>query len=253
MNTQPSLQKPKVGVFDSGIGGFSVLKEIRDVTSVDVLYFGDCARAPYGNRTSEEIQMFMEEIINTLQQQDVTHFVSACNSMSVTMTDTILKDCGVDHTHYMDMLKAFKEYGRFSSDSKVLVIGTRATIVSGAYQEVLNEKNVPVEEYIFKTLAGLIEQGVSEDEVYDVVLVGMMHAKELGVTHIVYGCTHYPLIDTVFRRCAEDIEWNGDFIDPAKYVAEAVSQWNLEGERNTFFEASEVTEPFRTLSEKYAI
>lgn len=247
--------KPKIGIFDSGVGGFSVLKEIRKKTNADVLYFGDCARAPYGNRSTEEICMFMEEIIHNLKGQEVTHFVSACNSMSVNMTDKILKDCGIDSSRYMDMLRAFKDCTNLPSDSKVIVFGTRATISSGAYQEVLNEKNIQTDEYIFKTLAGLIEnrKEINEREIHDMVSVGMLYAKDLGATHILYGCTHYPLVDDIFKKCAKKIEWNGVFIDPAIYVGDVVAKWNLDGKSSTFFEASEVTEEFRLLSDNYAI
>ncbi len=247
--------QPKIGIFDSGVGGFSVLKEIRNKTSADVLYFGDCARAPYGNRSIEEICMFMEEIIHNLKTQEVTHFVSACNSMSVNMTDKILKDCGIENDKYVDMLKAFKYYSNLPKDSKVLVFGTKATISSGAYQEVLNEKKIQTDEYIFKTLAGLIEkkEEISDGEIQDMVLVGMLYAKDVGATHVLYGCTHYPLVDNIFKKCAKKIEWDGVFIDPAVYVGDVVAKWNLEGKKNTFFEASEVTEEFRLLSDNYAI
>ena len=72
-----------VGVFDSGVGGFTVLREIRDVTKADIIYFGDCARAPYGNRSKDEIVMFIKETIINLQAKNVTHFVSACYIISV--------------------------------------------------------------------------------------------------------------------------------------------------------------------------
>ncbi len=242
----------KLGIFDSGIGGFSVLKEIRDKTPVDVLYFGDCARAPYGNRSIDEISLFIREIILSLQGQEVTHFVSACNSMSVMTTNKLLESCGVDKEKYVDMLRAFKDYSNFPNNARVLVIGTQVTIQSGAYQEVLIERNIDTHEYIFKTLAGLIEKGVSGQELEEIVTVGMEHAKEIGATHIVYGCTHYPLIDDVFRRCSERVNWGGEFVDPALYVAEVVAKWNLRGEKNTFFEASEVTPAFSLLSTKYS-
>ncbi|MCF7898694.1 MAG: aspartate/glutamate racemase family protein [Candidatus Pacebacteria bacterium] len=245
--------KPKLGIFDSGVGGFSVLEEIRSVTSADILYFGDCARAPYGNRSMGEICMFMKEIIANLKLQEVTHFVSACNSMSVTMTDKILKDSGIENSKYVDMIKVFKEYVKFDNGSKAIIFGTKATISSGAYQEVLTEKNVEVGQYAFKTLAGLIERKASDGDLYEVVSSGMNYAKKIGATHIIYGCTHYPLISKIFENCARDIKWDGEFINPAKYVAKAVSKWNLEGEKNTSFEASEVTYTFKFLSEKYEI
>lgn len=251
MNTDTPSILPKLGIFDSGVGGFSVLKEVRNKTSADVLYFGDCARAPYGNRSPDEIVIFIEEIIANLQSQEVTHFVSACNSMSVMTTDRMLKECNVSSDRYIDMLRAFKEYSSFSNEDQILIIGTHATITSGAYQEVLKEKKVTSHEYIFKTLAGVIEKDGNEDELYEIIMMGINYAKEKQASHILYGCTHYPLVDNIFKKCAKDAGWGGAFIDPAVYVAEAVSKWNLEGKKNTFFEASEITKAFKELSDKY--
>ena len=242
---------PKVGIFDSGIGGFSVLKEVRGKTQADILYFGDCARAPYGNRSSAEILLFIEEIVSNLKKQDVTHFVSACNSMSVMMTNIMLQDCGIDEVNYVDMVRAFKEYSTFSKEDVVLVVGTHVTIQSGVYQEALIEKHVSVDEYVFKTLAGLIERDGEYDDIYDVIEQGILHAKKVDATHIVYGCTHYPLVDEIFKDCAKKNDWNGVFVDPAYYVGEAVAKWNLLGGRETFFEASEVTKPFSQLASTY--
>jgi glutamate racemase len=242
---------PKVGIFDSGIGGFSVLKEVRGKTEADILYFGDCARAPYGNRSSDEILLFIEEIVSNLKKQEVTHFVSACNSMSVMMTNIMLHDCGIDEVNYVDMIRAFKEYSTFSKGDVVLVVGTQVTIESGAYQETLTEKQIPVREYVFKTLAGLIEREASRDDLYEVIELGILYAKKVGATHLVYGCTHYPLVDEIFKHCAKKNGWSGAFVDPACYVGEAVAKWNLLGARETFFEASEVTTPFSTLASSY--
>lgn len=241
----------RIGIFDSGVGGFSVLKEVREKTNADILYFGDCARAPYGNRSSNEILLFVEEIVKNLKRQDVTHFVSACNSMSVVMTNIMLKDCGIHEKQYIDMIRAFKEHAHFSSEDVVLVFGTQVTIQSGAYQETLQEKNVLAETYIFKTLAGLIEKNVSYDEIYNVVEQGILHAKRVNATHIVYGCTHYPLVDQIFKDCAKKNNWDGTFIDPAIYVAQVVANWNLSGQNETFFEASEVTASFGTFASSY--
>lgn len=253
MSNETTHTKTKVGVFDSGIGGFSVLKELRDNTTADVLYFGDCARAPYGNRTTDEIVLFIKEIIHNLKAQDVTHFVSACNSMSVMTTDRVLAECGIEQGRYVDVLRAFKSHATFNEGSRVLVLGTHATIASGAYQEVLRDKNIEVEVYAYKALAGAIEKEADEQDLYELVLMSIIYAREKNVTHILYGCTHYPLVDAVFKRCAKDFEWDVTFVDPAVYVGKAVNIWGLEGEKSTVFEASEVTDAFKKLSNKYAI
>lgn len=236
--------KSLIGIFDSGIGGFSVLKEIKKIENADILYFGDCARAPYGNRDIEEIASFIKEIILYLKSKGVTHFVSACNSMSVLMTEKLLKECDVADFLYVDMIRAFKKYGDLPASAKVLLIGTEATIKSNVYQIFLKEKVDSIFEYIPKTLAGDIESNLKEEKLKEIIASIIRNAKEVGATHIVYGCTHYPLIHSVFQKCADEILWAGVFIDPAKYVAQAVSEWNISGSNLITFESSKETEAF---------
>ncbi|MFA5131717.1 MAG: aspartate/glutamate racemase family protein [Candidatus Paceibacterota bacterium] len=244
-------QKPLLGFFDSGVGGFSVLKEVKTATTADVLYFGDCARAPYGNRSLEEIVQFMREIILHLKESNVTHFVSACNSMSVHMTEKLLRECDVDHHHYIDIIIAFKKYCDVPNDSRILVIGTQATITSQIYQTHLRGTVAAVFEYAPRTLAGSIESNIDEESLYAEILPVVIYAKEVGATHLLYGCTHYPLVHNVFVRAATTAGWEGKYIDPALYVAQAVSEWGLEGEGKAAFETSKDTEVFTKFASEY--
>jgi glutamate racemase len=237
--------KNLIGIFDSGIGGFSVLKEIRNSNDTDILYFGDCARAPYGNRDKEEIALFIKEIILNLKDKGVTHFVSACNSMSVLTTGQLLKECDIEEFLYMDMIKAFKKHNDLPERAKVLLIGTQATISSNEYQNFLKDKVEKVFEYVPRTLAGSIELNVEEKELVDIVNKIIIMAKEIEATYIVYGCTHYPLVHDVFQKCANDMNWCGKFVDPAKYVAEAIREWNVSGTKVIKFETSKETEAFK--------
>lgn len=241
----------KLGVFDSGVGGFSVLKELRKKITVDMVYFGDCARAPYGNKEKEEIQNYIKEIIFLLKKQNVTHFVSACNSMSVMTTKKILEECGIVEGVYIDMLKAFNDYGIFPANARMVIIGTQATVNSGAYQDVLKKKKINSYDYFFKTLAGSIETGESEENMYKIIKPMIMFAKKVKATHILYGCTHYPLIDYLFKRCADDMNWKGSFVDPSLYVVEAVSVWGLKGGKNIDFQTSKKTKIFVQMSNDY--
>jgi glutamate racemase len=237
--------KNLIGIFDSGIGGFSVLKEIRNSNDVDILYFGDCARAPYGNRDKEEIASFIKEIILYLKSHGVTNFVSACNSMSVLMTEQLLKECGVEEFLYMDMIKVFKKHYNLPINAKVLLIGTQATISSNEYQNFLKDRVDEVLGYVPNTLAGDIELGVSDIELKEIINPIILKAKEMNITHIIYGCTHYPLAHEVFQKCADEIGWGGVFIDPAKYVAEALKEWKLDGNKIITFETSKETDAFK--------
>lgn len=236
--------KPVLGIFDSGVGGFSVYKKIKEVSTANCVYYGDCARAPYGNREESEIQSFIKDDITFLKDEGVTHFVNACNSMSVVTTDTLLKECKVDSAKYTDMIRAFDAHASFGVEDKVLVMATVATIRSGIYQEVLSAKGVAVFEYAYKDLAGLIETNAKREDILTLIEEGMKYAVEVSATHIVYGCTHYPLVHGLYLEVKEKLGWNGEFIDPAAYVAQVVASWNLEGEKKFYPHASKDTPAF---------
>lgn len=238
--------KPLFGIFDSGVGGFSVLQEIRKVTDVDILYFGDCARAPYGNRAQGEIVSFIREILLYLQSQGVTHFVSACNSMSVVTTEKLLKECGIPRENYIDMIDAVKII-TFPSHAKILIIATKATIDSGVYQHILSQHN-PIETYTPKTLAGEIEKGDKEASIQSIDAV-LLYAEKVKATHILYACTHYPLVDTLFKERSIVRNWVGEYIDPSVYVAQLVCRLDLPGSRILKLTTSKETDAFKKYSE----
>lgn len=218
-----------IGIFDSGVGGFSVYKKVKLVTTADVIYYGDCLRAPYGNREESEIISFVKDDITFLQNEGATYFVNACNSMSVSTTDEILKECHVPSEQYTDMLRAFEINAVFNKGDKVLVVATLATIRSGAYQKFLNDKKAVTFEYVFKDLALAIENNASREEFLAIIEKGVVYAQHVGAHYILYGCTHYPLIHGLFLIAKEKVGWEGQFIDPAIYVAEEVKKWGIKG------------------------
>ncbi len=233
-----------LGIFDSGVGGFSVLKEIRKSSNADIVYYGDCARAPYGNRSEEEILSFIKEDINFLEEKEVTHFVNACNSMSVITTNKLLDECGIDSSRYTDMIRAFDAHAIYTHADRVLVLATAATMRSGIYQDVITKKGGKVYEYVFSDLAFAIENNATRDELLEIIRRGVMYAKEIEATEVLYGCTHYPLIHGLFLVAQEEIGWEGTFINPAVYVEKEVRKWKLEGNRKLYPHSSKDTAMF---------
>jgi glutamate racemase len=237
-----------LGIFDSGVGGFSVFKEVRKNTQADILYYGDCLRAPYGNRSEEEIVSFIKEILLDLKSKGVMYFISACNSMSVLTTEKVLSEVEVPRERYIDMVDAVGKID-FSSDAKVLIIGTQATITSGVYQQILSNKSVKYEVFVPSLLAGHIEQGDMEMIIHDVDEV-LNYALRLDATSVLYACTHYPLVDEIFKERALLVAWSGSYVNPAKYVAEEIKKWNLGGEETSTFLTSLSTSIFEEYVER---
>jgi glutamate racemase len=235
-------QKPLLGIFDSGVGGFSVFKEVRKSTHADIVYYGDCANAPYGNKSEEEIVSYIKQILTVLKERGVTHFVSACNSMSVLTTEKLLQEMNIDRTQYVDMVDAVKEIS-FPPESHVLIIGTRATIASRVYQDILEKHGVPFDTFSPVSLAGDIERGDGDAVLHDIDEV-LTHASEVRATHILYACTHYPLVHDLFVEETVAKNLSCIYVDPAQYVAEKVQAWNLEGNGYVVCETSKETEVF---------
>ena len=237
----------RIGIFDSGVGGFSVLKEVKKNTDANIIYYGDSQNAPYGNRSKEEIVSFIKNIISHLKLHNVTHFVSACNSMSVNTTEKLLEEVSVPNEIYMDMVTAVHKYLDLPKESNVLIVGTQVTITSGVYQKILFNKVYGVEFFVAKDLAQAIEEGDQEiikQNIKDI----LNYANNVQATHILYACTHYPLIHDEFENYQKENSWHGEFIDPAIYVGKAVKEWNLNGEKNISFQTSKMTPNFKNYS-----
>jgi glutamate racemase len=245
------IKKNLLGIFDSGIGGFSVYKEVRLHTHADIIYFGDCARAPYGNKTEQEIVTYIREILRHLQEQGVTYFVSACNSMSVFTTKQLLKEVGIPESNYFDMVSAV-EIIPFTPCAKVLIVGTKATIASGVYQQILESKNISYEVYSPVNLAGSIERGDISD-IRSSILEVIQNAIEANADSILYACTHYPLAHDIFLDTAKKYAWNGEYIDPAVYLGQLVKMCNLEGSTTSTFLTSLTTEAFTEQVKKHSL
>jgi glutamate racemase len=95
---------------------------------------------------------------------------------------------------------------------------------------VLQNKGIEVLTFIYEDLAGAIEANKSREELLQIIERSTTYAKEHHVTHIVYGCTHYPLVERLFNEVKEKVAWDGEFIDPAVYVAQEIKAWNLSGD-----------------------
>ena len=243
--------KNLLGIFDSGIGGFSVFKEVRKNTTANIIYYGDCARAPYGNKSEEEIVSYIKEILLDLKEKGVTHFVSACNSMSVLTTEKLLHEVHIDPEYYFDMISAVKVIP-FEATKKVLIIGTKATIASGVYQQILKQKNIVHDAYCPSTLAGDIERGDAEAITRSVEEV-LLYALEVKAGIILYACTHYPLVSDTFTLLAVKHEWRGEYIDPAFYLAKNIQELRICGESLNDFQTSLPTEAFLKCVKKHSL
>jgi glutamate racemase len=191
-----------VGVFDSGIGGLTVAAALRDVLpSERIMYVGDTARVPYGGKSAETIERYSVEIGGMLLAEGAKAIVVACNTASALALARLREVFAVPVVGVIE--PGARAAVDASRNGRVGVIGTRATIRSGAYERHIRAIDPSFRVYARECplLVPLIEEGWLDDEVTDAVvrryLSGLL---DEGVDTIVLGCTHYPLLKGTLER-----------------------------------------------------
>lgn len=191
-----------IGVFDSGVGGLSVAREIfRQLPQEKIIYFGDTAHVPYGPRTKEELIIFGDQISEFLISKGVKAIVVACNtSSSVSLKHLLdkypyLPFIGVIEPGIITALEVTK-------NGKVGVIATQATINSEAHQNLLLERKPGIEVYPMACpkFVPLVEKGEIEGlEAKMAAIEYLTPLKDAGIDTLILGCTHYPFLINVIR------------------------------------------------------
>lgn len=211
-----------IGIFDSGSGGLSVLKALRErAPQADVVYFGDTKNAPYGNKSREELGALTVLGIQKLIDEGATEIVSACNSVSVSIVLPMFEILDIARVNIIEMVgptvSAFK--GR---EAKVLVVATRATIRSRAYQEGFHMVGVHADGLELPDLVPLIEGEGSREVMVNMVRTALEPYREGTYSHLLMGCTHFPLVREVFASALADLGMSAVLVDPADAVADAI-------------------------------
>jgi len=212
------MNNKAIGVFDSGLGGLTVVKEIRKILPYErIEYLGDTARVPYGTRSRQTIINFAKQDINFLKKRDVKAIVVACNTVSSVATDILKSKTTIP---LFDVITPTCEYIRNCRKyKKIGVIGTNATIESNIYEKKINQIGNKVKLIYQKAplLVPLIEEGEGEENyTYLILKKYLQNFKKEKVEAVILACTHYPVLIDLFR---EILGKNVDLINPGKYVA----------------------------------
>ena len=213
MDTRP------IGVFDSGVGGLTVVKQIMKVLPHEnIVYFGDTARVPYGTKSKEAVTKYSKQNVRFLRSKDVKAIIVACNTASSNSLDALRET--FDIPLFGVVVPGVEEALRSTKNKRVGVIGTAGTVRSGAYERMLRERDAEIRIFskacpLFVPLA---EEGWTDNEVaHQAAKRYLTELVELGIDSLVLGCTHYPLL----KRCigttvGEEIR----LVDPAKATAQ---------------------------------
>ena len=212
-----------IGVFDSGIGGLTVVKALRDLLPNEkIFYLGDTARVPYGGKSANTVERYSLEMTNMLVDEDVKAIVIACNSASAVALPKLEKTLSVP---VVGVIKPGAQAAISATRNRHIgVIGTRATIKSGAYEKALRELDpkIDISARACPLLVPFIEEGWLEDKLTDQIIARYLEPlMRDGVDTLVLGCTHYPLLVRVISRF---VGAKVELVDSAKNCAIAVQQ-----------------------------
>ena len=197
-----------IGVFDSGVGGLTVVKELMEqLPNERIIYYGDTARVPYGNKSRETVIRYSREITEFLCEQNVKAIVVACNTASALALDELNKTVDIP------IIGVVKPGARAAADAsrkgKIGVIATRATVNSGIYEAYLKGKRPDTEVFAkaCPLFVPLVEEGLTDDPITDSIIHRYLdELLEKGIDSLVLGCTHYPLLkDSIARAVGKDV------------------------------------------------
>ena len=212
-----------IGVFDSGVGGLTVAREImRQLPNEDIVYFGDTARVPYGSKSKSTILKYSKQIVRFLMTKNVKAIVIACNTASALTLDEIAAEIDIP------IIGVVKPGAKMAVEStktgNIGVIGTASTVKSGIYNDYIRDLNpdVTVVSRACPLFVPLVEEGLLEDRVTDdIVARYLQEMKEYKVDSLVLGCTHYPLIRNAIKRFMGD---SVQLINPAFETAKSLKE-----------------------------
>lgn len=219
-----------IGVFDSGVGGLTVAREImRQLPNERIVYFGDTARVPYGSKSKETVTRYSRQIVRFLQTKEVKTIVVACNTASAYALDEI------ESKIHLPMIGVVRPGAKVAAETtrnnKIGVIATQATIASNSYSDYIKQIN-PQAAVLGKAcplFVPLVEEGLLEDPVTDEI--AMRYLSELidvGIDTLILGCTHYPLIRrTIARIMGESVTLVNPAYETARELKEQLTQREL--------------------------
>ncbi|MFH1245085.1 MAG: glutamate racemase [Candidatus Omnitrophota bacterium] len=207
-----------LGIFDSGIGGLTVVKEIvRELPAEEIVYFGDTARVPYGNKSPQTIVKFSLENARFLLKFGVKFIIVACNTSSSLALAALKKEF---HVPILGVISpAVKKAAQISTKGRIGIIGTRATIASMCYQKEIARINPRIKSFTqaCPLFVPLVEEGWVDNQItLQIVEKYLSPLIKKDIDTLILGCTHYPLLKRIIRKAVGKKIY---FVDSAKELA----------------------------------
>lgn len=253
-----SSEQP-IGIFDSGVGGLTVAKEIkRLLPNENLIYFGDTKNLPYGEKSKEAIIEYSTKITNFLLEQNCKAIVIACNTATANALKEVLASVN-GKVPVIDVINPVAEKVAYEIHNNVGVIATKATVNSGLYKKSIRKHNkfIKVDELATPLLVPAIEEGFKNHPITHSIIYNYLSNKKLkNIETLILGCTHYPLlIDEIKQYYGNRVR----VIDSPNIVANhlqiILDKYHLIHESNPRpeykFYLSDITKNFEKISKKF--
>lgn len=214
---------PRIGVFDSGVGGLTVLRAMAEQLPAYYLYFGDTARLPYGTKSADTVARYAIGATRFLEAQDIDLLVIACNTAAALALPQIKQAANVQVVGVVEPGAATA--AELSRNRSAIVIATEATVSSHAYRDALRHHGLEAYEKACPLFVPLVEEGWIEhpvtEQVARIYLDEAFQAASNNVDVLVLACTHYPLLAPLLRRIAPP---QVQIVDSAESTARVVKE-----------------------------
>jgi glutamate racemase len=213
------VKKQPIGIFDSGVGGLTVAHAIKQILPGEsLIYFGDTAHLPYGDKSEESIRFYSHKITEFLLNHKAKAVLVACNSASASAFEYLKRDFG-DKTILLDVIDPVVDYISTRNFSKIGVIGTKRTISSGTYEHKVTKK-IPATSIVSMAtplFVPMIEEGFIFDDISNAIIRTYLSNESLsGIQALILGCTHYPIIR---NQISKFFNFNVEVVDSARIVS----------------------------------
>lgn len=223
------MKNLSIGIFDSGVGGLTVFKEIRDLLPHEnLIYLGDTARVPYGGRSPQTIAAYALECALFLLSKGIKTLVIACNVSSAYALPLIKRRVPVPVIGVIE--PGVKEAAASTKSKRVGVIGTKGTIRSGIYERYLKKIDPQIEVFskACPLFVPIVEEGLENDEIAHIMAEKYLkEIREANVDTLVLGCTHYPVLQNVISSVMGNVKIVHSGRETAKAVKDLLEKRNL--------------------------
>ncbi len=213
------MKDQPIGIFDSGVGGLTVAHAVKQLLPGESLvYFGDTAHLPYGDKSAGAISFYSHRITEFLLEHNAKVVLVACNSASASAFDSLRRDFD-GKTILLDVIDPVVQYVAEKQFKKVGVIGTKRTITSGTYENKIRKisPSTSVVSLATPLLVPMIEEGFIYDDISNAIIRAYLTNKSLSdIQALILGCTHYPIIK---NQISKIFNFNMEIIDSARIVA----------------------------------